>query len=258
MADLDFSRLQKIDSAGDQLPALDFSKLKKLNQGSGATLDFTGLKQLDGEPDTPPATLASGMAGRPAAVDAYRQLTGQQDDGATAVPAQSSAMRVAPGMMLPGKERLPSSHGRPTPRPTLGERLGAHAGEAFYSHLGGAAVSGVRGGERFARQSEQLDKIVKFAESQDSNVALPLPAELSAPDPLTGITSAAGDPNWEAENTLGFRFAGMPIADLRDKLREAQAAYAPLHKAEVERHNIRRFRYETMPGAETPLEYGGC
>ncbi len=72
---------------------------------------------------------------------------------------------VEPEQQQPRKP-LVSHQTRTVATPSLGERFGAHTGEAFYNTIAGQAVAGYRGGERFGRQAEQLDKIIQFAESQ--------------------------------------------------------------------------------------------
>ena len=150
-------------------------------------------------------------------------------------------------------------HPSPTPAPTLGERFMAHASEAFQNTLAGQAVSDVRGGGQYGRRAAALDQIIRYAESKGSNVALPLPPELSAPDPMTGIVNPSGiDPNKEAEDTLSHPFAGTPLADLRNELADEQAAYAPLHVAEVRREKISQAQLEQMPGAQGAIERGAA
>src|SRR5882672_9907246 len=211
----------------------------------------------------------------PQAIPAYDPNTGTTMRAGPTVQAADIATQTAqrPGPTIAAAAQLPIAD------PTAGERFLAHGERGFENTLLGQARSNVQAGEQYARQVEQLDAIIAYAEGQGSNVALPLGSDFQMPvketlplpggasktyispqapvrDPLTGIIApAAMDPNDVAQQTLGGPFAGRSLDDLRSERNRAQAQYDQMHGGWLAREHQVAGQYEAMPGAHDVAGY---
>src|SRR5882672_11431222 len=203
----------------------------------------------------------------PQAIPAYDPNTGTTMRAGPTVQAADIATQTAqrPGPTIAAAAQLPIAD------PTAGERFLAHGERGFENTLLGQARSNVQAGEQYARQGEQPDAIIAYAEGPGSNGPPPLCRDFPLPggasktyispqapvrDPLTGIIApAAMDPNDVAQQTLGGPFAGRSLDDLRSERNRAQAQYDQMHGGWLAREHQVAGQYEAMPGAHDVAGY---